>query len=77
VYAGHAAVALALKTREPRIPMVPLLLACYGRTAGDRARHLRGRDAMALYTHYLPGLLLGALGAAALFTIAFRRPGAG
>jgi hypothetical protein len=76
VYAGHAAVALALKTREPRIPMVPLLLACYGPDWLEIVLGIwRGRDAMALYTHYLPGLLLGALGAAALFTIAFRRPG--
>ena len=30
MYAGHAAVALALKTREPRLPMLPLALACYG-----------------------------------------------
>jgi hypothetical protein len=76
VYAGHAAVALALKTREPRVPMVPLLLACYGPDWLEIVLGVwRGRDAMALYTHYLPGLLLGALGAAAVYTMAFRRPG--
>jgi hypothetical protein len=30
VYVGHAAVALALKAREPRLPLIPLTLACFG-----------------------------------------------
>jgi hypothetical protein len=76
VYAGHAAVALALKTREPRIPMVPLTLACYGPDWLEVLLGVwRGRLEMALYTHYLPGLLAGALGAAALYVVIYRRPG--
>jgi len=76
VYVGHAAVALALKTREPRVPMVPLVLACYG---PDWLETLLGfwhdRFEMGLYTHYFAGLLLGALAASALYVIVFRRPG--
>ena len=76
MYAGHAAVALLLKTREPRLPMVPLTLACYGPDWLECVLGIwRGRNAMALYTHYLPGLLAGALGAAALYVIIYRRPG--
>jgi hypothetical protein len=76
VYAGHAAIALALKTRDPRVPMVPLALACYGPDWLEIVLGFtRGRSAMALYTHYLPGLLAGALAAAALYVIVFRRSG--
>ena len=76
MYAGHAAVALALKTREPRVPMLPLVLACYGPDWLEIVLGFwRGREAMSLYTHYLPGLLTGALAAAALYVIVFRRPG--
>jgi hypothetical protein len=76
MYIGHAAVALVLKTRDPRVPMVPLTLACYGPDWLEMVLGLsRGRGAMALYTHYLPGLLAGALAAAALYVIIFRRPG--
>ena len=80
MYVGHAAVALALKTREPRVPMAPLVLACYGPDWLEIVLGFwRGRGEMALYTHYLPGLLAGALAAAALytmvFTTVFHRPG--
>ena len=76
MYAGHAAIALALKSREPRVPMAPLVLACYGPDWLEIFLGFwRGRDEMALYTHYLPGLLTGALAAAALYVVAFRRPG--
>ena len=76
MYAGHAAVALALKTRDPRVPMVPLVLACYGPDWLETFLGLwHGRGEMSLYTHYLPGLLAGALGAAALYAIVFQRPG--
>ena len=76
MYAGHVAVALALKTRDPRVPLAPLVLACYGPDWLEIVLGFsRGRSAMALYTHYLPGLLAGALGAAALYVIVFRRPG--
>lgn len=76
MYAGHVAVALALKTRDPRVPMLPLALACYGPDWLEIVLGFwRGRGPMSLYTHYLPGLLTGALAAAALYTIVFRRPG--
>jgi hypothetical protein len=76
VYAGHAAVALVLKTRDPRVPMAPLVLACYGPDWLEMVLGLwHGRAAMGLLTHYLPGLFLGALAAAALYAIVFQRPG--
>lgn len=76
MYAGHAAVALALKTRDPRVPIVPLTLACYGPDWLEIVLGVsRGRNEMALYTHYLPGLFAGGLAAAALYVIVFRRPG--
>jgi hypothetical protein len=76
VYAGHAAVALALKTRDPRVPLAPLALACYGPDWLEIVLGFwRGRSEMALYTHYIPGLFAGALGAAAVYVIVFRRPG--
>jgi hypothetical protein len=76
VYAGHAAVALALKTHEPRVPMVPLVLACYGPDWLEIFLGFwHGRAEMALYTHYLPGLFAGALAASALYVIVFRRAG--
>ena len=76
MYVGHVAVALALKSRDPRIPIVPLILACYGPDWLEIFLGLwHGRPAMALYTHYLPGLLAGALAAAALYVIFIRRPG--
>jgi hypothetical protein len=76
VYVGHAAVALALKTREPRVPMLPLVLACYGPDWLETFLGLwHGRFEMGLYTHYLPGLFAGALAASALYLLVFRRPG--
>ena len=76
MYAGHVAVALALKTRDPRVPTAPLVLACYGPDWLETVLGFwRDRNEMALYTHYLPGLMAGALAAAALYVAVFRRPG--
>lgn len=76
MYVGHAAVAIALKTRDPRVPMLPLVLACYGPDWLETVLGFwHGRDEMSLYTHYLPGLLTGALAAAALYAMVLRRPG--
>jgi len=76
VYAGHAAVALALRGREPRLPVVPLVLACYGPDWVEVALMFpRARAGMAIYTHSLPALLIGAGLAAALWKLT-RRPGA-
>lgn len=77
MYVGHAAVALALKSREPRVPIVPLVLAAYGPDWLETVLGLfRGRSEMGLYTHYIPGVIAGALAAAALYAVVFRRPGA-
>lgn len=77
MYAGHAAVALALKAREPRVPIVPLVLASYGPDWLETVLGLfRGRSEMALYTHFIPGVIAGAAVAAGLYALVFRRPGA-
>jgi hypothetical protein len=76
VYVGHAAVALALKTREPRLPMVPLVLACYGPDWVELVLGAwHGRAAMGQYTHFIPGIIAGAVLAAAVYAALFRRPG--
>jgi hypothetical protein len=77
VYAGHAAIALALKAREPRAPIVPLVLACYGPDWAELVLGLfGGRGAMRDLTHTVPAVLIGAIVAAAVYTLAFRKPGA-
>jgi hypothetical protein len=77
VYAGHAAVALALKTREPRVPIVPLVLACYGPDWLEVVLGLfRSRAAMRMLTHALPVVALCSLVAALLYAVVVRRPGA-
>jgi hypothetical protein len=76
VYAGHAAVALALRWREPRLPIVPLVVACYGPDWAEVVLMAPNpRAVIAAYTHSIPGLLIGA----ALVTLVWkwmRRPGA-
>jgi len=76
VYAGHAAVALVLKSREPRLPLIPLTVACFG---PDWVEVLlmfpKPREGMAVYTHSIPAVLGGAAIAGLLFA-AFRLPGA-
>jgi hypothetical protein len=77
VYAGHVAVALALKAREPRLPIAPLALACFGPDWVELLLLIGGKKAgMAVYTHSIPAVLIGAALAAAAYA-AFRRPGAG
>ncbi|HET9685031.1 MAG TPA: hypothetical protein VFP15_13070 [Gemmatimonadaceae bacterium] len=76
MYAGHAAVALALKTREPRIPMAVLVAACFGPDWVELFLGLfLGRAAGETYSHFIPGVLLGASAAALLYAVVFRRPG--
>jgi hypothetical protein len=77
VYAGHAAIALALKARDPRVPIIPLTLACYGPDWIDMALMFpKPREGMAIYSHSLPAVAIGALAASALFALVARRPGA-
>jgi hypothetical protein len=76
VYAGHAAVAIALRRREPRLPVVPLVLAAFGPDWLELFLALPvKREGMAIFTHSLPAILIGA-GLAAGLWAAMRRPGA-
>ena len=76
MYVGHAAVALALRGREPRLPIVPLVLACYGPDWVEVALMVpHARAGMAQYTHTIPAVVIGAALATALWSLT-RRPGA-
>ncbi len=76
MYVGHAAIALALKSRVPEVPIVPLTLACYGPDWIELALMIpRPREGMAIYSHSLPALFIGAAIAAALFSHVARQPG--
>jgi hypothetical protein len=78
VYAGHAAVALALKAREPRVPLAVLVVACFGPDWVELFLGLSvGRGEGESYSHFIPAVILGALAAGALYAMASRRPGAG
>ena len=76
MYAGHAAVALALKAREPRLPILPLAIACFGPDWLEMLLLLRHSAlGMPVYTHSIPAVIVGASLAAGVYA-AFRRPGA-
>jgi hypothetical protein len=76
VYVGHAALALALKAREPRLPIIPLTLACFGPDWVEVALMLPiKREGMAIYTHSIPAVMIGAAVAGLLYA-AFRQPAA-
>jgi hypothetical protein len=76
MYAGHAAIALVLKAREPRVHIIPLALASFGPDWIELALMLpRPRAGMGVYTHSIPAVIVGAALAAGLYA-AFRRPGA-
>jgi hypothetical protein len=76
VYAGHAAVALAVKTRAPRVPMWVLVAAAFGPDWVELFLGLlKGRSTGEVYSHFIPGVLLGACVAALCYEIAFRRRG--
>jgi hypothetical protein len=77
MYAGHAAVALALKAREPRVPLAMLVVACFGPDWVELFLGLAvGRAEGEAYSHFIPAVILGALAAGALYAIISRRPGA-
>jgi hypothetical protein len=77
VYAGHAAVALALRRREPRLPILPLVIAAFGPDWLELLFMLpEKREGMAVFTHSIPAVLIGGLLAAGLYSAA-RRPGSG
>jgi len=76
VYAGHAAIAIALKRREPRLPVVPLVLAAFGPDWLELFFALPvKREGMAIFTHSIPAVLIGGGLAAALWA-STRRAGA-
>ena len=76
MYSGHAAIALALKPREPKVPIVLLTLAAFGPDWVELALMLPvKREGMAIYTHSLPAVITGAAVAAGMYA-ATRRPGA-
>ena len=67
---------MALKAREPRLLVIPLMLACYGPDWLEVALMFPGkREGMAIYTHSIPAVVIGAALAAGLYA-ATRRPGA-
>jgi len=75
VYAGHAAVALALTRREPRPPISLLVLAAFGPDWLELLLMIPGqRGGTAVVTHSIPAVLIGG-GLAAALHAATRRPG--
>lgn len=76
MYAGHAAVALALRRREPRLPILPLVLAAFGPDWLELLFMFPSqREGMSVFTHSIPAVVIGGGLAAALYA-ATRRPGA-
>ena len=75
MYAGHAAVALALRRREPRLPILLLVIAAFGPDWLELLLMIPDkREGMAVFTHSIPAVLVGGALAAALYS-ATRRPG--
>ena len=77
MYVGHAAIALALKSRSPRVPLLALTLACYGPDWVDAALMIpHPRAGMAPWSHSLPAVAIGALAAGAVYALFAQQPGA-
>jgi hypothetical protein len=77
VYAGHAAVALALRRREPRLPILLLVIAAFGPDWVELLLMIpTKREGMAVFTHSIPAVLVGGALAGALYALT-RRPGGG
>jgi hypothetical protein len=82
VYAGHAAIALALETQEPRMAIVPLTVACYGpdwlqwllALLFERSGMPLVSD-MSLHTHSVSAIIVCACAAAGGYALVVRRPG--
>ena len=76
MYAGHSAVALALKGRNPEVALLPLVFACFGPDWVDLVLMvLAPFDSTELYSHSIPAVVVGAAMAAGLMTL-FGMPGA-
>jgi hypothetical protein len=75
MYVGHVAIALALRAREPRLPIVPLALACFGPDWIEMMLLAAGApEGTAVYSHSIPAIVVGAALAAGVFA-ALKRPG--
>lgn len=78
MYAGHAALALALKAREPRVPVILLVVASYGPDWVELWLGLFiGRGIAERYSHFIPAVVAGGLVAGALYALLTLRRGAG
>lgn len=78
MYAGHAAIALAIKARKPSVPVAPLVIASYGPDWAELFFGLfEGRAQMREVTHTIPAVLACALVAAGAYALLTSRPGAG
>ena len=75
MYTGHAAIALALSRREPRLPIALLAVAAFGPDWLEVLMEPVKQPASAIYTHSITAVLLGGAVAAGLYA-ATRRPGA-
>ncbi|MDB4900072.1 MAG: hypothetical protein JWN53_1880 [Gemmatimonadetes bacterium] len=77
MYAGHAAIALAIRSRAPSVPAPLLVAACFGPDWLELLIGIaRGRSAGEVYSHFIPAVVGGALVAAGLYALHDRR-GAG
>jgi hypothetical protein len=76
MYVGHVAIALALRARDERVPIVPLALACFGPDWIEAVLLAAGaKEGTAVYSHSIPAMLIGAALAAGAFAT-LKRPGA-
>lgn len=67
---------MALKTRAPRVPMAVLVVAAFGPDWTELFLGLlKGRATGEVWSHFVPGVLLGACAAALLYEIIWRRRG--
>ena len=77
MYVGHAALAIALKSRARHVPMLPLALASYGPDWLEVALMIpRPREGMSPFTHSIPSVLIGAGVASLLYLALAKRSGA-
>lgn len=78
MYAGHAAIALAIRARRPDVPIAPLVVASYGPDWAELVLGLfEGRALMREVTHTIPVVLACALVAAGAYAALGGRTGAG
>ncbi|MES2176962.1 MAG: hypothetical protein V4550_03780 [Gemmatimonadota bacterium] len=74
---GHLAIAISLKSGEPRAALVPLVIAAFGPDWVEAALMMpHTREGMAPYTHSIPAVMLGAVIASGAYALIARRPGA-